>query len=47
MADDLTRVNEILDRMKELAVAPDYWGGEVREELLALTAELDGLFRNR
>ncbi|HEY5170690.1 MAG TPA: hypothetical protein VIK54_03075 [Acidimicrobiia bacterium] len=43
MPDQLTRVNEILDRLKQLAVAPDYWGGEVREEMLALTAELDAL----
>ena len=43
MPDQLTHVNEILDRLKQLAVAPDYWGGEVREEMLALTAELDAL----
>jgi hypothetical protein len=40
---DLARLLEIVDRIKELAVAPDYYGGVVQGEFHALVAELDAL----
>jgi hypothetical protein len=41
--DDLARLWEIMDRIKELAVAPDFYGGTVQQEWHALVAELDAL----